>query len=59
MIGAAIDGAGATLRIRGKVMASGNDMKAHGATYDAFIGMLKWAVPIVAVVAFVVVLIIS
>lgn len=40
-------------------MASGNDMKAHGATYNAFIGMLKWSVPIVAMIAFIVILIIS
>ena len=31
-------------------MASGNDMKAHASTYDAFIGMLKWALPLIAVV---------
>jgi hypothetical protein len=40
-------------------MASGNDMKAHGATYEAFTGLLKWVVPAVAIIAFVVVLIIS
>ena len=40
-------------------MASGNDMKAHGATYEGFVGLLKWAVPLIAVIAFVVVLIIS
>ena len=40
-------------------MASGNDMKAHGATYDAFIGMLKWSVPLLAIIAFIVVLIIA
>ena len=40
-------------------MQSGNDMKAHGATYDAFIGLLKWTVPITAIIAFVVVLIIA
>ena len=40
-------------------MASGNDMKAHGATYEWFTGLLKWAVPIVAIIAFVVVLIIA
>ena len=40
-------------------MASGNDMKAHGATYESFTGLLKWVVPGIAIVAFVVVLIIS
>ena len=40
-------------------MASGNDMKAHGTTYDAFIGLLKWSVPLIAVIAAVVVLIIA
>ncbi|MBA3526288.1 MAG: aa3-type cytochrome c oxidase subunit IV [Sphingomonas sp.] len=34
-------------------------MKAHGATYDGFIGLLKWSVPLVGIVAFVVVLIIA
>lgn len=40
-------------------MASGNDMKAHGATYEAFIGMLKWSVPLIAVIAAVVVVLIA
>ena len=40
-------------------MASGNDMKAHGATYDAFIGLVKWTVPIVAIITLVIVLIIA
>ena len=40
-------------------MASGNDMKAHGSTYDSFIGMLKWALPLIAVIAAVVVFIIA
>ena len=40
-------------------MASGNDMKAHGATYDAFIGMLKWSVPLIAVITLVIIFIIS
>jgi hypothetical protein len=40
-------------------MASGNDMKAHGSTYESFIGMLKWSVPLIAVITFVVVLIIA
>ena len=40
-------------------MASGNDMKAHAGTYGGFIGMLKWAVPVIAIIALVVVLIIA
>jgi len=40
-------------------MASGNDMKAHNSTYDAFIGNLKWSVPVIALIAFVVVLLIA
>ena len=40
-------------------MTSGNDMKAHATTYDAFIGLLKWAVPVIALIAFLVVLIIA
>lgn len=40
-------------------MASGNDMKAHAGTYDGFIGLLKWSVPLLAVIALVVVLIIA
>ena len=40
-------------------MASGNDMKAHATTYDAFIGMLKWTLPLIAVISALVVLIIA
>ena len=40
-------------------MASGNDMKAHSSTYESFIGLLKWSVPLLAIITFVVVLIIS
>ena len=40
-------------------MASGNDMKAHASTYDAFIGMLKWTVPLTAAISALVVLIIA
>ena len=40
-------------------MTSGNDMKAHSATYDAFIANLKWSVPVIALIAFVVVLLIA
>ena len=40
-------------------MATGNDMKAHGATYEGFIGLVKWTIPVVAVITIIVVLIIS
>ncbi len=40
-------------------MASGNDMKAHNSTYDAFIANLKWSVPVIGLIAFVVVLLIA
>lgn len=40
-------------------MASGNDMKAHNSTYEAFIANLKWSVPVIAVIAAIVVLVIS
>jgi len=40
-------------------MASGNDMKAHATTYDSFIGLLKWAVPVIAVIGIVVVFVIA
>jgi hypothetical protein len=38
---------------------SANDMKAHASTYDSFIGLLKWTVPLIAVITLLVVLIIS
>jgi len=39
-------------------MASANDMKAAAKTYDSFIGLIKWSVPLIAIItAFVVVLI--
>ncbi|MFC4294800.1 aa3-type cytochrome c oxidase subunit IV [Novosphingobium tardum] len=40
-------------------MASGNDMKAHGSTYEGFIAMVKWAIPVIAVIVVVVILLIS
>lgn len=40
-------------------MESANDHKAHAKTYDSFIGMLKWAVPLLAVITAVVVILIS
>jgi hypothetical protein len=40
-------------------MASGNDMKAAEKTYTGFIGLIKVAIPIIAVIVIVVVLLIS
>ena len=40
-------------------MASGNDMKAHASTYDGFIGLLKWSVPLIAVIGLAVIFIIA
>ncbi len=40
-------------------MESANDMKAHEKTYGSFIGLLQWTVPAIAVIALLVVLIIS
>lgn len=40
-------------------MESANDMKAHSRTYGSFIGLLKWSVPIIAVIAAIVVFLIA
>lgn len=40
-------------------MESANDMKAAEKTYGGFITLLKWSVPILAVLTFIVILIIS
>lgn len=40
-------------------MASGNDMKAAVKTYDGFIGLLKWSVPLIALITLVVVILIA
>ena len=40
-------------------MAPANDQKAAERTYNSFIGILKWSVPLIAVIAFVVVLLIA
>ena len=40
-------------------MASGNDMKAHASTYEGFTTLLKWTVPLTAITALIVVLIIA
>lgn len=40
-------------------MASANDMQAAEKTYGGFISLLKWSVPIIAVIALFVVVLIS
>ena len=40
-------------------MASGNDMKAHAATYGGFMTLLKVAIPLLAVITIVVIALIS
>ncbi len=40
-------------------MASANDMKAAEKTYGGFIGMLKWSVPLIALIALLVVILIA
>ncbi|MBX7483680.1 aa3-type cytochrome c oxidase subunit IV [Qipengyuania qiaonensis] len=40
-------------------MDSANDMKAHSKTYGSFIGMLKWSVPLIAIITLLVVILIS
>lgn len=40
-------------------MGSANDMKAAKATYDSFIGMVKWSVPLIAALVALVVLLIQ
>ena len=40
-------------------MDSANDRKAHEKTYASFIDMLKWAVPLLAIITAVVVVLIS
>lgn len=40
-------------------MGSANDYKAHTGTYSGFIGLLKWTVPTIAVIALIVVLLIA
>ncbi len=40
-------------------MDSANDMKAHERTYGWFIGLLKWTVPLLAVLTLVIILIIA
>lgn len=40
-------------------MASGNDMKAAEKTYGGFITLLKWSVPVIAIITLVVVVLIA
>jgi hypothetical protein len=40
-------------------MASANDLKAAEKTYGRFIGMLKWAVPVIALIVLFVILLIA
>lgn len=40
-------------------MQSANDMKAHEKTYGGFIGLLKWSVPLIAVLTLLIVIVIS
>jgi hypothetical protein len=40
-------------------MATGNDMKAHQGTYGGFINLLKWSVPIIAIITLLIVIAIA
>ena len=40
-------------------MATGNDIKAHQGTYGGFITLLKWTVPFLAVLALLIIVLIS
>ena len=40
-------------------MAAGNDMKAHRGTYGSFVTLLKWTVPILAVIGLIIIVLIS
>ena len=40
-------------------MASGNDMKAHQATYSSFLGLVKWGIVLTAIVTIIVVKLIA
>lgn len=40
-------------------MAASNDLKSAEKTYDSFIGVLKWSVPLIVVIAAVVVVLIA
>ena len=38
---------------------SANDMKAHVSTYGRFVGLLKWTVPLLAVITIIIIVLIS
>ncbi|MEL1249834.1 aa3-type cytochrome c oxidase subunit IV [Aurantiacibacter gilvus] len=40
-------------------MTDPQDLKAHEGTYSSFIGMLKWAIPVIAIIAAIVVALIA
>lgn len=40
-------------------MAAGNDMKFHNATYEGFLTLLKWATPVVVLIAALVIVLIA
>jgi hypothetical protein len=40
-------------------MEPANDMKAAEKTYNGFLGLLKWSVPLIALIVFIVILLIS
>jgi hypothetical protein len=40
-------------------MKSANDHKAHNRTYGSFISMLKWSVPLIAVITLLVIILIA
>ncbi len=40
-------------------MASANDMNAANKTYGSFIGLLKWSVPLIAIIAMIIVILIA
>ncbi|MFA9200008.1 MAG: aa3-type cytochrome c oxidase subunit IV [Cypionkella sp.] len=40
-------------------MATGNDMKAHRGTYGGFITLLKWSVPLIALLTLLILVLIA
>ncbi len=40
-------------------MESANDRKAHARTYGSFISMLKWSVPLIAIITLIIVVLIA
>jgi len=40
-------------------MASGNDIKAAEKTYSGFVNLIKWSVPVLAVLVLIIVILIS